>query len=608
MKEAAAKSARPGGIPLRFQLVLAFVLATAVPIGVAAVGTRQLVRERYRIEFAERAKRIGERIESRLGTGLQGERDRLWQFCTGDVLVDKLLTDLAAGREPDVQEHLRAAMDGRGLDTLAIVDPRGRVLASGHLSGAVGSVDRETLELSKAPSTEDKYFLRRVRVRTDEGVRPVLALEHACEARKFGRRVGVVGGVYFSDVVGELLGEREDARVFVLDETGALLSPGGPPVPGAPSDPTSFPPPPSWPRLDIPLENPDGAVAATVVVAVPDDALVADIRLLERSLAVALVTGVALALLLALVVARRIAAPLDRLARGAAEIAAGNLDQQIDLRGSREVRTLVAGFNRMARDLKSTRARMLRAERVAAWREIARRIAHEIKNPLFPIQTSIETLRKTYRAQHPEFGEIFEEATSTVLEEVERVKRIVTEFSQFARLPKPRPAELAIDEVVGHIVGLFTGSPGATVSADVAPALPRVRADREQLVQVLLNLVQNARDACEAGAPGARVLVEVRPNGTGVVVRVRDDGPGITEEVRARMFEPYFTTKTTGTGLGLAIVHRIVTDHGGTIDVQCPPGGGTVVSVMLTAEGPPPGVEESTGEGPPPAAGRDSVA
>jgi nitrogen fixation/metabolism regulation signal transduction histidine kinase len=342
-------------------------------------------------------------------------------------------------------------------------------------------------------------------------------------------------------------------------------------------------------------------------VAVPDDALAADIRLLERSLAVALVTGVALALLLALLVARRIASPLDRLARGAAEIAAGNLDPQIAVRGSREVRTLVVGFNRMAHDLKSTRARMLRAERVAAWREIARRIAHEIKNPLFPIQTSIETLRKTYRAQHPEFGEIFEEATSTVLEEVERLKRIVTEFSQFARLPKPRPAELAIDEVVCHIVGLFAGSPGATVRADVAGGLPHVRADREQLIQVFLNLVQNARDACE-GPADAQVRVEVRASGTGVVVRVCDEGTGMSEEVRGRMFEPYFTTKTTGTGLGLAIVHRIVTDHGGAIEVQCPAEGGTEVSVTLTAEGPPLGADESTGEGPPPAAGRDSVA
>ncbi|MBI2897524.1 MAG: HAMP domain-containing protein [Deltaproteobacteria bacterium] len=565
---------------LRWQLVLAFAFAATVPIVVAAYGARKLIGDRYRVEFSQRARRIGDEMKARLRTGLRGERDRLRQFCEGDVLVDKLLTDLAAGREPDLQEHIRAAMEGRGLDTLEVVDPRGRVLGSGHLPGAVGSIDRETLALSREPDMQ--FVIRDVRVRTNEGVRPVLALEHACQAERLHKKVGVVGGVFFSGVLTGLLIEREDAQVFVLDEAGRVISPGD----------ATFPPRASYPRLDIPLHNPDGSVAATIAVAVPDEALHADVRRLEGQLLLALLSGLALALLLALLIARRIASPLDRLAVGVAEIAGGNLEQRIDVRGSREINRLVEAFNRMARDLKATRARMLRAERVAAWREIARRIAHEIKNPLFPIQTSMETLRKTYRAQHPEFGEILEEATSTVLEEVERVKRIVTEFSQFARMPKPKPQELAVEEVVSHVVGLFAGGPGPSVRSELRESLPRISADREQIIQVLLNLVQNARDAAEGRPDGAVRLVAARGDG-GVTVRVIDNGTGMSEDVRARMFEPYFTTKETGTGLGLAIVHRIVTEHGGSIEVSCPSQGGTVVSVFLTREGPPVSPEES---------------
>lgn len=295
-------------------------------------------------------------------------------------------------------------------------------------------------------------------------------------------------------------------------------------------------------------------------------------------------------------VAGRFTRPLGELERAAERIGRGELDVEIE-RPSGSAGATFSAFNRMARELRDQKARARRAERVAAWRDIARRIAHEIKNPLTPIRMSIETMRRTKQRQHPDFDEIFDESTRTVLEEVERLERIVTEFSRFARLPRPRPAELDVREVIAQAVQLHSPGGDATIT-DTSPrlpikmtlpdALPRVRADRDQLMQVLVNLVQNAIDAAESkrGDEGhVEVAAEPAEDG-GVRVTVSDDGPGIPEEERARILEPYYTTKARGTGLGLAIVDRIVSDHGGTLTIGESRRGGAAISFTLTREGP----------------------
>jgi nitrogen fixation/metabolism regulation signal transduction histidine kinase len=239
----------------------------------------------------------------------------------------------------------------------------------------------------------------------------------------------------------------------------------------------------------------------------------------------------------------------------------------------------VSAFNEMIAELAGSRTRLAQAERVAAWREVARRLAHEIKNPLTPIAMSVETLRDAHEHRRGDFGEIFDEGTRAIGEEVRRLKRIVDEFSRFARLPAPARAPVAPDELVAGVLALYPEPPaGVTVVREVERALPPVLADRDQVAQVLLNLVANALDAMPSGG---RLTVGARRAGGGVAFTVADTGPGIAAEDLARVFEPYFTTKEGGTGLGLAIAHRIAEEHGGRLEVASAAGAGAVFTLTL---------------------------
>jgi nitrogen fixation/metabolism regulation signal transduction histidine kinase len=287
-----------------------------------------------------------------------------------------------------------------------------------------------------------------------------------------------------------------------------------------------------------------------------------------------------LALLAGALVARRITGPLRELADGAVAVAGGSLDASVPVRTRDEVGELAATFNAMTRDLAGARDELVRAERVAAWREIAQRIAHEIKNPLTPIQMAIETLQRAHRKSAPQFDALFGESAQTILDEVGRLKRIVHEFSSFARMPAPALAPVDVSEVVDGALALYKG--GETALDLVLPRdLPRALADKEQLTQVVINLVENARDAVAAGKGRIRVVTRADIERGRIELEVADDGPGLSDEARGKLFTPYFTTKPRGTGLGLAIVHRIVTDHGGEIRVGGSPGAGAVFTVAL---------------------------
>jgi two-component system nitrogen regulation sensor histidine kinase NtrY len=240
----------------------------------------------------------------------------------------------------------------------------------------------------------------------------------------------------------------------------------------------------------------------------------------------------------------------------------------------------------MTGQLRESRERLLQAERVAAWREMARRLAHELKNPIFPIQLSIETLRRVLDRAQPagdplEFGRMFLDSSETILEELRSLRRIIDEFSDFARMPRPQLAPVDVNTVVERALDLYRSrADGVVIETEAADALPPVYADADQLARALGNLIGNALDAMPEGG---RLRVRTAAASGTVTVEVEDSGPGLTEDQKTRLFTPYFTTKKGGTGLGLAIVQGIVSDHGGRIQVRSEPGQGTAFTLVLPA-------------------------
>jgi nitrogen fixation/metabolism regulation signal transduction histidine kinase len=229
---------------------------------------------------------------------------------------------------------------------------------------------------------------------------------------------------------------------------------------------------------------------------------------------------------------------------------------------------------------------LLRAQRDAAWGEVARRLAHEIKNPLTPIQLSSERLRhKLLRRLEGDDAQVLERATHTIIQQVEAMKEMVNAFSDYARPPKHNPQSLRLDQLVRDVLDLYQhNTHGPVIELELAAEEVRMDADPLRIRQVVHNLVKNAQDALE-GHPDPHIQVATRCGTQGefhyVELCVNDNGAGFDDEVRNSLFEPYFTTKVKGTGLGLAIVRRIVEEHGGLIWAENRPQGGASIILRL---------------------------
>jgi nitrogen fixation/metabolism regulation signal transduction histidine kinase len=300
-----------------------------------------------------------------------------------------------------------------------------------------------------------------------------------------------------------------------------------------------------------------------------------------------------LAIAFSLWIAARVSRPIEQLAHAAEEVAGGNWDVRVPPRGRDEVSVLARSFNHMTEQLVSQRDRLVQSERVAAWRELARRLAHELKNPLFPLQLTVENLVRARELPEAEFDEVFREGTATLTTEIAHLKTIIGRFSDFSKMPKPELERIDAADVVWRVALLhcpwlvrglkpsgegYVGptSLGCAVELSLDP-MP-LDADPELLHRALSNLVLNAMDAMP---DGGMLTISARPIADKVELRVADTGQGLTPEECERLFTPYYTTKQHGTGLGLAIVQSIIADHEGTIAVESPVGGGATFIITL---------------------------
>jgi two-component system, NtrC family, nitrogen regulation sensor histidine kinase NtrY len=283
-------------------------------------------------------------------------------------------------------------------------------------------------------------------------------------------------------------------------------------------------------------------------------------------------------------ISARITKPVEELAEGAREVATGRWDTRIDVHGSDEIGQLASAFNAMTQTLAAQKERLVQTERVAAWRELARRLAHELRNPLFPMQITIENLQKARQLDAKQFLEVFHESTATLKAELANLNTIVTRFSDFSKMPAPQFVRVNTNEALRNAVRLFepqfneVGKPTITPELFLTEPLPDIDADPDLLHRAFQNLVLNALDAMPAGGT---LTLRTSENDGNVRIEVADTGKGLTPEECSRLFTPYYTTKLQGTGLGLAIVQSVVSDHHGTISVTSDEGRGTAFRIDL---------------------------
>jgi nitrogen fixation/metabolism regulation signal transduction histidine kinase len=555
---------------LRGRLLAAFVLVAVPPLLLLTGAVTTLLARSF---TQSGDARLREALTAALG-----QVDR--QLKRSEVEVGKVADELP-DKGPEAQKLLVLAQtigESHALPALEIVDARGRVVSSRHWLAGYGFPEQDGL----FPGDDT---LRVERVGEGYGEAERLAAMASRPSTLNGAPVVVRGGTFvdaeflseMSGLTGVRLGLRDRRRQrWIAPPSSPLVAWTDPALTGKDAKGevtlggTAY-------RFAAVARNPD----LWLVAALPRgelDRLTGLVRGLAFAFAAAALVGAVLA---AVLLSGRIARPVRELAEQSRRVAAGDPGAAVDAPAGDEVGELARAFNTMTAELRTSRERLLQTERVAAWREMARRLAHELKNPLFPIQLSIETLRRAWDEPggRDRFAALFRESSDTVLEELQSLRRIIEEFSEFARMPRPELKPVDVAAVVEQVLTLYQArAAGVRLEKDLALGLGTVRADRALLARALGNLIANA---LEAMPEGGTLRVRAAPAEDGVVVEVADTGPGLDEDQRTRLFTPYYTTKKGGTGLGLAIVQGIVSDHAGRIEVRSAPGEGTTFSLYL---------------------------
>jgi two-component system nitrogen regulation sensor histidine kinase NtrY len=334
----------------------------------------------------------------------------------------------------------------------------------------------------------------------------------------------------------------------------------------------------------IPLTGRNNELLAVLLLGSSRKELVMLTRHILQIAAAVAGAAILIGLLISFWVSSRITRPLEELAEGARGVASGRWDTVIDLRGRDEIGQLAAAFNEMTQTLTAQREQLVQTERVAAWRELARRLAHELRNPLFPLQITVENLQKARQLDAKQFLEVFNESTATLKAELANLNTIIGRFSDFSKMPAPHFTRVNVNEALRNAVRLFepqfhaVGKPPLIPEYFLTEPLPEIDADADLLHRAFQNLVLNALDAMPAGGTLTMRTSEHEGN---VRIEVADTGKGLTPEECSRLFTPYYTTKVEGTGLGLAIIQSVISDHHGTISVSSDEGRGTTFRIEL---------------------------
>jgi len=522
------------------RIVLLFALVASFPVALTAVvwlGVSQWAAEESSTE-AEMARVQLQELDAQRTAAVE-------RLCRDDLAVDTLLDE--RGREAlpslDYDRLFRGSMDAAGLQALWVLDSlSGEVLATGHRNRILRS---EGAELTRQARTAgERSFVLLLGAQEHQRF-----LVSACSIARGGARLTLIGGHRFSE-----LRSLDPRQLVITGQAG------------------------KGDELVSELMDAEGVTQSVLVWRPTIDRRGPPLLLW---IACIIVLAVGLALLFGGYLSRWLQSSIDELTEAATRVGRGDLDTTLrDGMGGAFPATATA-FNRMTRDLRDAREQLRQTERIAAWQEIAKSLAHEIKNPLSPIRLSVETLRKARQRSSDDFDAMFDESTKTILQEVDRLRVIVDEFSQFARLPAPKLRNVDLREIIAQAASL--NDKGEAKLSTVLPDGPLMAlVDPDQITQVLHNLLQNAQHAATEAHPDASGAVQLtfEQSARTLYIRVEDNGAGISADQTEAIFEPYYTRRKGGTGLGLAITQRIVTEHGGRIDVESKPGR-TVFTVVL---------------------------
>jgi len=597
-------------VSLRQKLLLLFSLTVAAAVAAVAwtvlVRIRQVFEHRDQDETALFVSQFQREFQHR-SADVAGAVDRV----AGQERVRSMAFEMVQSNDaaPFLNEAQTLAQDAR-LDFLEIVGPDGTIVSSAQWPARFGYPEPAANELTQTP------FLKREELPDGTTVLGLFALRAIRGAEP---AVKLVGGVrmdqsFLADLPvapGMQIGLYSDATSQSnAGASGGVNSPAGfdaqrlvgsdGAVPGAAKYGGLIEKSRSsgqeasgilylTPRREdsvavtaIPLKNSAGTVLAVLTVAISRSGLVGEqqqIRAIAYGVAAG---GILLAIVFSLWIAARVSRPVEELARAAEEVASGRWDARVQVRGKDEVSVLARSFNHMTEQLENQREMLVQSERVAAWRELARRLAHELKNPLFPLQLTVENLSRARQLPAAEFDEVFNESTQTLSMEIGNLKKIIGRFSDFSKMPKPELERIAAKELITRVRTLYAAASEDGPKIEIVTQLPDepmpLMVDPELLHRALSNLVLNAKDAMPEGGT---VTLSACKRESKVEIRVSDTGEGMTPEECERLFTPYYTTKQHGTGLGLAIVQSIVADHAGTIAVESSEGHGATFVITL---------------------------
>ena len=579
----------------RRRLLIAMSLIVFLTVGAVAIVVLLRTNSAFARADAERTDALVAQFRREFSRRGEDVTQLVQVIASGDS-VQRMAADLAHGGDPSVYlTEARSIAESHQLDLLDIASSDGAIISSAESPARFGYKVDVPLADSKSA------FLASIPVADG----PTLGLVAVRAVDADGRTFYVIGGTRldreFLSSLTRPAGMR--ALLYRAGDSAEIIGPDGPVQTSGKFSPLlsrllhsdvdvtetidwSGDAAESETFHAIPLKAENGTLLGALLIGASRRGAV---ELQRHIAAVALIVaaaGIFLAILFSGWVAARVTRPIEDLAHAAQEVSAGNWNAQVHPHAGDELGALAESFNAMTRQLTDQRDRLVQAERVAAWRELARRLAHELKNPLFPLQITVENLVRARDADPALFDEVFRESTSTLLGEVANLKAIVGRFSDFSKMPQPQLQAIDLNDLARQVLSLHAaqfhaeGRPQIDVHFEPDSTLAPIDADPDLLRRALSNLVLNAMDAMPGGG---RLTLRTAFAGDRARLEVSDTGAGLTKEECERLFTPYYTTKQHGTGLGLAIVQSVISDHHGSITVESEPGKGTTFRIDLPA-------------------------